>query len=293
MTSWRIIEGDCRQSLATLDAGSVQTCVTSPPYFGLRDYGHPGQIGLERNLLEYVTALRTALRAVHRVLRDDGTLWLNIGDSYDKRKNLIGVPWNVANRLKQDGWLLRSDIIWAKPDAQPESVTDRPASAHEHVFLLTKSSSYLFDWQALGVPFKNTDAQRRREAGIAETHVRSDQAATHKSGNLAKNAAAIYQHGIARPRDVWDVPLREPESDRWRGHGAMMPMRLAHKCITAGSRPGDVVLDPFAGSGTTGLVSLRQGRSFVGCELNPEYADLARDRIRDDAPLTNTIAEAA
>lgn len=362
--TWRIDVGDCRELLAGMDEGSVQTCVTSPPYFGLRDYGtgsweggdedcdhkgaarygsastlradgrsHTGpydgekavkmdaapfrdecgkcgarridrQIGLEPTPDEFVAAMVDVFRRVRRVLRDDGTLWLNLGDSYSrgansgttngppvriqnlpikrgegiKPKDLIGIPWMVAFALRADGWYLRSDIIWHKPNPMPESVTDRPTRAHEFLFLLSKQSRYFYDADAI----REDDSGKPAGNGY-------DRAA-RLSGGLADGNVERWEPGGGRnKRDVWTVTT-QPFAG---AHFATFPPKLIEPCVLAGAAEGDTVLDPFAGAGTTGLVALRHNRSFVGCELNPEYAELARDRIRDDAPLLNTPSEVA
>lgn len=401
--TWQIFEGDCRDILRELPAGMVQTCVTSPPYFGLRDYGHDGQIGLEPTPDEFVAALVDVFREVRRVLRDDGTVWLNLGDSYNayngnrgaaaglnapadgqrnapergltwggaKPKDLLGIPWMVAFALRADGWYLRSDIIWAKPNPMPESVTDRPTKAHEYVFLLSKGPRYFFDADAI------------REPHADDWHAR---ASTWRNGEAKQQQRGDTYHpyGEARPfenppnpagrnrRTVWHVPEdvwgqflawlgSQPEGsivDLWRiatqpfsgVHFATFPTKLVEPCILAGTSPkacgecgapwrrvsktsidehrpparqniyepqvtqnGDgtnargsktwghylktetlgwepscahnddtgrcVVLDPFAGSGTTGVVAGQLGRDFIGCELSPDYAQMARDRI--------------
>jgi site-specific DNA-methyltransferase (adenine-specific) len=261
-----VLLGDCVERMKGLPAGSAQMCVTSPPYFGLRDYGVDGQLGLEQTPEQYVANMVEVFREVRRVLSDDGTLWLNIGDSYSVRstynvanslhttngwkqagashktacyektcgipaKNMLGIPWRLALALQADGWMLRQDIIWRKTCAKPESVKDRFTSSHEHVFLLCKQARYLF--QPL-----------REDSG-------------------------------ANKRDVWNIA---PAS--YKGaHFAVFPPELAENCILAGSRPGDVVLDPFSGSGTTGQVALQHGRRYVGIELNPEYVELTRQRL--------------
>lgn len=311
VTSWSIIEGDCRAAMRTFDVGSVQTCVTSPPYFGLRDYGHDGQIGLEARPDVYVQALVNVFREVRRVLADDGTVWLNLGDSYArepakggsgtpngrnvpkmgytgakpvpdgmKPKDLIGVPWMVAFALRADGWYLRRDVIWAKPNPMPESVTDRPTTAHEYLFLLAKSARYFYDADAI------------REAPAPAT-IADNRVPFSRPSNGNERSAEVG-HPLPTPdagrnkRSVWTVP-----SQPYPGaHFATFPPKLIEPCILAGSREGDTVLDPFAGAGTTGMVALRHGRSFVGCELNPDYVRLARDRIIADAPLFNTGSEA-
>ena len=283
MNSYTIISGDCRTVLNDLDERSVQTCVTSPPYFGLRDYGVDGQIGNESSPEEYVESLVGVFRAVKRVLKDDGTLWLNLGDSYSrgdrgtvvsqkglcssksdkqkyhfesasaklgkhpiiKPKDLIGIPWRVAFALQEDGWYLRQDIIWHKPNPMPESVKDRCTKTHEYIFLLTKSSDYYYDYKAI----------RERALTGDEPNERNK-------------------------RSVWTVRTK-PFLDV---HFATFPEQLIEPCILAGSARGDIVLDPFTGSGTTGLVAFENGRGFLGAEINPEYKKLAERRISLSQP---------
>ena len=303
-----IITGDCRETLKTLPAESVQTCVTSPPYFGLRDYGHAAQIGLEETPEQYVAQLVEVFREVRRVLRDDGTLWLNLGDSYAgngaayddssstlqgskqsarmgakrqvkrgdglKPKDLIGIPWRVAFALQADGWWLRQDIIWAKPNPMPESIKDRCTKAHEYVFLLSKSASYFCDMRAIQEPatskvgphlsFKRRDSKR----GIAQG---SANCGTHRPD---RDDVLYGEDGTRNRRSVWNI-CTKPYAG---AHFATMPPELAALCIRAGSRIGDTVLDPFLGSGTTGEVAESLGRRWVGCELNPEYVEQAKVR---------------
>jgi hypothetical protein len=503
MASWRIIEGDCRDTLATLEAGSVQTCVTSPPYFGLRDYGHDGQIGqLEPTPDEFVAALVGVFREVRRVLRDDGTIWVNLGDSYGPEKQLLGIPWQFAFAMQSDGWVLRSDVVWQKPNPMPESVTDRPTKSHEFIFLFAKGReragrfAHISDedarWLALFVDTEGCIAVKRtREVCGAQVSVagtcrplleraqaivgsgcileRAGQNAPMFYWQVSNKAARdlllrLYPHLIVKKRQaricihiesmtgrsgeppsdrrtvvldrLWEAnkscnsfgdpdiswvpepnvfllskgpryffdadairedgagrldfrqmtsPARLDQGAPWNGgqkeeangrnkrsvwtvatqpfpgaHFATFPPKLIEPCILAGcperacgvcgapweriverdgghpstrgeqswtkgsgtfqrdnrgglsklsgaSRtvgwepscghdapavPG-TVLDPFAGAGTTGMVALRHGRSFVGCELSPEYVELARDRIIGDSPLLNTSAEAA
>lgn len=265
--SGRIFVGDCVQVLKQFEDDRFQTCVTSPPYWGLRDYGISGQIGAEMKVDEYVSAIVGVFREVRRVLAKEGTVWLNLGDSYtsgnrtwretDKKnaaramdyraptpeglkpKDLIGVPWRVAFALQADGWWLRSDVIWHKPNAHPESVKDRPARVHEYVFLLTRSQDYFYDWQAV----------RERATGP--------------------------DGGVRNRRSVWSVNT-EPFAD---AHFATFPTALVTPCVLAGSSPGSEVLDPFFGSGTVGEVCLDLGRRFAGIELNAEYAEIARKRL--------------
>jgi len=286
--------GDCREVLAGLPEGSARTCVTSPPYWGLRDYGHPDQLGAERTPDEYVANLVEVFREVRRVLRPDGTLWLNLGDSYInakgaahgvdpkqgarrfgvrvvdmppppglKRKDLVGMPWRVAFALQADGWWLRSDIIWAKPNAMPESVTDRPTKAHEYVFLLAKSERYFYDADAVKEAAKKGHAGSKFHTGKTAEHQlrRASDKPRKDDGN--RNA-----------RSVWSIATQPSGIE----HFAMMPPELAQRCILAGSARGDTVLDPFSGAGTTGLVAMEHGRRYLGVELNPRYADLSVER---------------
>jgi len=284
--------GDCLESLRGMPDCSVQCCVTSPPYFGLRDYGVDGQIGLETTPDEYVAKLVAVFREVRRVLADDGVCFVNLGDSYAanrtyqvtptkwksleqgqpsrvpdglKPKDLIGIPWRVAFALQADGWWLRQDIIWSKPNPMPESVRDRCTSAHEYLFLLTKKARYFWDAKAMQEP----STGRERWFG--------DCGYSAKSGrNDGSSVDAKPGTGTRNRRSVWAIaPSPYPGA-----HFAVMPPKLVEPCILAGSRPGDVVLDPFAGSGTVGAVALAHGRRFVGCELNPEYLPLIQERLK-------------
>lgn len=270
-----IYVGDNRQSLRRLPEKSVQVVVTSPPYWGLRDYGAEGQIGLEQSPDAYVEELCQVFDEVWRVLKDDGTVWLNLGDSYAsmrdskvtpdslrngdgtkvaqgaanrnpkvlkeaglKHKDLVGIPWRVAFALQARGWYLRSDIIWSKPNPMPESVRDRPTKSHEHIFLLTKNYKYYYDSEAI------------KEEAV---------------------------DGLKNKRDVWPIQTKPFKG----AHFAVYPPELVEPCVLAGSRIGDIVLDPFSGSGTTGVVAINNGRTYIGLELNPDYAHLSVDRIRD------------
>jgi DNA modification methylase len=342
----RCIVGDNRLILPTLEAGSVQTCVTSPPYWGLRDYGtarweggdadcdHTGdqryyteksagaasseafteagpenaerlkkarwreqgtctkcgavkidsQLGLEKTPEEYVANMVQVFREVKRVLRDDGTLWLNLGDSYAtnggahgglKPKNLIGIPWRAAFALQADGWYLRQDIIWSKPNPMPESVTDRCTKAHEYIFLLSKSARYYFDADAIAEPLAEVtlnDARVGRDVsrgGIKDYETAGVQNPSHVRANIFNNLGTTRNK-----RSVWTVTTK-PFSG---AHFATFPPDLIEPCILAGSKLGDTVLDPFGGSGTTGMVAESLGRNWVLIELNPEYEKLSRDR---------------
>jgi DNA modification methylase len=308
--SVRVLEGDCREVLAGLPDASVQCVVTSPPYWGLRDYGVPGQLGLEKTPDEYVAKMVDVFRAVHRVLRDDGTLWLNLGDSYggdrgnktaapdnkhrvlgngspssvvrdfDFRKQLVGIPWRVAFALQADGWFLRSDIIWHKPNPMPESVTDRPTKAHEYLFLLSKSPTYYYDAAAI--------AEESIHAGRVVEYDGDQKNVTARLDPKMRTriASTVTVAATRNRRSVWTVAT-QPYSG---AHFATFPPALIEPCILAGSRKGDTVLDPFFGAGTTGIVADRRGRDCIGIELNPEYAQMARERVRNDNPLFTDVA---
>jgi DNA modification methylase len=415
MSTWRILLGDVRETLASLPDASVQCCVTSPPYWGLRDYGHDGQLGLEPTPDAYVANMVQVFREVKRVLRDDGTCWINLGDSYvanggpgeagmiakgtpsagalsgthhlcDRKpsvlaglpaKNLVGIPWRVAFALQADGWYLRSDIIWSKPNPMPESVTDRPTKAHEYLFLLTKSARYFYDAEAIREPLQESSIERvaygwnTQKLNVSGSLARGETVAT----SMDKMGARFAPESGRNKRSVWHVatqPYAEahfatyPEalitpcilagtseqgqcpacgapwvrvverhgettaevrkaigySDKRGAGGAKVRQNLdyagahgsnAREVVTTGWQPScacvrpivnhtsggailgsasepydpipQTILDPFTGSGTTGAVAVRHQRSFVGCELNPEYLALARKRIGAVAPL--------
>jgi DNA modification methylase len=302
----RLYVGDCREALASMPAESVQCCVTSPPYWGLRDYGVEGQLGLESTPEEYVARMVEVFREVRRVLLPDGVLWLNLGDSYSgtgksgggaqgrrwdvagaasdvgkgtwkppplglKPKDLVGIPWAVAFALRTDGWWLRSDCIWSKPNPMPESVTDRPTKAHEYVFLLTKSESYFYDSDAVREPMV---------AGAnGSTFTRGKTAAAAEQLRPVGNGERVDNPLGRNMRTVWRISTQPYDG----AHFATMPPELARRCILAGSRPVDVVLDLFNGAGTTGMVAMQQGRRYVGAELNEDYARLSVQRWRDEA----------
>ena len=324
MSEARIITGDAVEALTSLDPGSVQCCVTSPPYWGLRDCGIDGQLGLEKTPEDYVAKLVVVFQEVRRVLRDDGTLWLNLGDSYAtgggavgrcpgggdqgdrflrmghintqpnrmpipglKPKDLVGIPWRVAFALQADDWYLRSDIIWAKPNPMPESVTDRPTRAHEYVFLLTKSRYYYYD--AAAIKEKVSGNAHSRGDGVnpkakmpgPNSRVFVDRVPKPRKQNPSFSAAIAGLVEERNKRSVWTIATQPyPEA-----HFATFPTALVEPCVLAGSKVGDTVLDPFAGAGTVGLVASRMARDFIGIELNPEYAAMAERRIYEDAPL--------
>ncbi len=273
--TWRVENGDALATLQGLEPSSIQCCVTSPPYWGLRDYGVDGQLGLEETPEKYVAGMVEVFREVRRVLRDDGTLWLNLGDCFHN-KQLAGIPWRVALALQADGWYLRSDIIWHKTNPIPAGggVTDRFTPAHEYVFLFAKQHNYYFDMDAVLEPLKHPNATITAGFG------------GHKqSGNptYSGNQYDASELNGRRPRDVWTLPVSRLND----AHVAVMPPDLVEPCIKAGTKIGDLVLDPFSGAGTVGVVATRLKRSYVGIELNPEYAAMSRRRIESDAPLFN------
>jgi len=307
----RVIFGDCRDTMRELKAQGVrvQCCVTSPPYFGLRDYGHPGQIGLEKTPAEFVAAMVEVFDGVRELLADDGVLWLNLGDSYAgyhgnknselptsstngwtngynenkrgsarpqdiglKPKDLIGIPWRVAFALQAAGWYLRQDIIWHKPNPMPESVTDRCTKAHEYLFLLTKSERYFFDHVAIQEP-ETMKPQNRLTPRKA-----NPDAKVHGMPEYRQQEGGTGG-GMRNRRSVWSVNT----APYGGAHFATFPPALIEPCILAGSRTGDVVLDPFMGSGTTAQVAQALGRQWIGCELNTEYAPLQQARTAQAA----------
>jgi len=317
MSVQRIIPGDCIEGLRTLPDASVHCCVTSPPYWGLRDYGHDGQIGLEATPEAYVARMVEVFREVRRVLRDDGTCWVNLGDSYCggggyapdapcnqrradgeswgamnafsvregearkkarpgytppglKAKDLVGIPWRVAFALQADGWWLRQDIIWHKPNPMPESVRDRCTKSHEYVFLLAKSERYFYDAEAVSEALSGKPHAPGNKCSTNGGHMRND------FGTDAMQRV-WGASGRRNRRSVWTVTTK-PYSG---AHFAVMPADLVEPCIKAGCPEGGTVLDPFAGSGTTLAVAAELGRSAIGCELNPEYIRLAERRIKD------------
>jgi site-specific DNA-methyltransferase (adenine-specific) len=303
----QILNGDCIEMMKTLPDQSVNCCVTSPPYFGLRDYGHEGQIGLEETPEAFVQKMVEVFREVKRVLRDDGTLWLNIGDSYSnagtrqgdrdggvaigtnehrkvkggymprvpgmKNKDLIGIPWMLAFALRADGWYLRQDIIWHKPNPMPESVTDRCTKAHEYIFMLSKSPRYFFDHEAIkedavGKPHSpgNKNVTQPKEKGARDPGLEPDR--------------VWASDGKRNKRSVWTVTTKPYAG----AHFATFPPELIRPCILAGCPKGGVVLDPFGGSGTTAAVANEENRNAILCELNPDYIPLINERINAVEP---------
>jgi DNA modification methylase len=269
--------GDAAAVAATLEPRSVRTIVTSPPYFGLRDYGEAGQIGAEETLTEYVDRLVGVFRALRDVLTDDGTLWLNLGDSYGSDKNLLMVPARVALALQEDGWTLRSDIIWAKGNPMPEgTATDRPTKAHEYLFLFAKSRTYYYDADAIAEDRATKGTGRLLGTSGAQGY--NAASGKHRDASGGFPATSPFRN----KRSVWTVnPTPFPGS-----HFAVYPPELIRPCILAGSAPGDTVLDPFSGSGTTGMVATQEGRKYVGIDLNRDYLDLSL-RTRFAQPFLN------
>ena len=320
---WQVLCGDVRERLKDLAQQSVQCVVTSPPYWGLRDYGHAGQLGLEATPDAFVAAMVSVFGEVWRVLANDGVCWLNLGDSYAndtkwggssggkhisalhgntgigrgrrdtglKSKDLVGVPWRVAFALQAAGWYLRSDVIWSKPNPMPESVTDRPTKAHEYIFLLTKSARYYYDSDAIREPLCESTLRQAETIYQGKATKEYEAAGVQNPSSVKARIVAKLQQTPARARpssefganrrSVWHIPTQPyPEA-----HFATFPGALVEPCILAGSKPGDLILDPFCGSGTTGAVAIRFQRNFVGIELNPSYVELARKRIGNVAPL--------
>lgn len=266
----KVFFGDCRDSLKQIanDGIKAQMCVTSPPYYGLRDYGVEGQIGLENSPDEYVSAMVQVFRNVRDVLADDGTLWLNIGDTYGKGKQLLGIPWRVALALQDDGWVLRQDIIWHKTNAMPSSVKDRCTSSHEYLFLLAKSEKYFFDHQSIKEPLAaGSDVAYRNE-------LRKNKQYNSKK-DYRKNFPKSFDTTARNRRSVWSIATKPYIG----AHCAPFPTALIEPCVLAGSKLGDIVLDPFFGSGTTGAVAIKHGRKYIGCELNEDYKLIQNERI--------------
>jgi len=307
-----ILYGDCRKTLGAFLPKSAQMCVTSPPYYGLRDYGgEDQQIGLEQTPEDYVQELVNTFRLVRDVLKDDGTLWLNIGDSYYnyrsdgnypkqsvsktkqdlpdktpvrgnkfknlKSKDLIGIPWMLAFALRNDGWFLRQDIIWHKPNPMPESVKDRCTKSHEYIFLLSKSKNYYYDNEAIKEPAQDWGTRDRSKG---KYH--------NKGTGLQPHSGLEKSYPTKNKRSVWSVTNKPYKGS----HFATFPRDLIVPCIKAGSKKGDVILDPFMGSGTTAMVSKELGRFYLGCELHEDYGNLINKRLGLYASLgTGGIAD--
>ncbi len=322
----KILVGDALDRLREIPDGSIQTCVTSPPYWGLRDYGDDDQLGLEATPTEFVEKLCEVFDQVWRVLADDGTLWVNLGDSYAgaslsrasnngragygkpregtfsrlgdglKSKELVGIPWRFAFAMQDRGWYLRQDIIWAKPNPMPESVTDRCTKAHEYIFLLTKNPRYYFDSEAIREPLAESSLSRLAQDIDGQTGSARANGGTKTNGNMkavgprfggnkygdsddpkhATKSGNVYEpNGKRNKRSVWNVAVASFKD----AHFAVYPPALIEPCVKAGSAEGGTVLDPFSGSGTTGEVALKLGRNYVGCELNPHYAQLSEHRL--------------
>ena len=308
----QILQGDCIDSLKKLEDQSINTCITSPPYWGLRDYnGEEKQLGLEDTPEEFVENLVKVFREVKRVLRDDGTVWLNLGDSYAgnnsrasnngragygavregvftktgkglKAKDLVGIPWRVALALQQDGWYLRQDIIWHKPNPMPESVRDRCTKAHEYIFLLSKQAKYYFDNEAIkedSIYAPNKTHEKEREKGYYKGKWANPEKGSRHDGSFK----AIRDK--KNKRSVWKVATKGYKE----AHFATYPTALIEPCVLAGCPKDGVVLDPFAGSGTTGIVASNHGRNSVLLELNEEYIEIAKKRIYDAVGMYTTI----
>ena len=323
----KIYQGDSLATMKTWPDAFVQTCVTSPPYFGLRDYGHEGQVGQERTPEAFVSKLVEIFSEVKRILRPDGTLWLNLGDSYNnyagnrgagngisknthqamqqkprgyglsvknlKNKDLIGIPWMTAFALRSDGWYLRDEIIWAKPNPMPSSIKDRCTRAHEHIFMFSRSPRYHYDHKAIRTPLKATSIAQNLDAQAGSNRPESKAngamkavcfGGTKKSGEGAESYTGRTKTGNtwdpgtdpgATKRSVWTVTTRPFKG----AHFATFPADLIEPCVLAGAPRGSIVLDPFMGAGTTGMVAARHGRRYLGCELNPAYVKMADDRI--------------
>lgn len=265
--------GDCVDHLRQMPDQSVHCCVTSPPYFGLRDYGMDGQIGLEDSPDAFVARLVEVFREVRRVLRDDGTLWLNLGDSYAKDKNRLMIPARVALALQVDGWVLRDEIVWHKPRTTPAPVKDRTVAAHELIYLLVKQSRYHFDYLAIEEPAKYAGDTRQKSKVFRR--LTDSRANTKNSGQHFDESRVFTVRETRRKRSVWSVS----PSPYKNAHFATFPPDLIEPCVLAGCPAGGTVLDPFFGAGTTGLVAQKHGRMCIGIELNPKYADLARSRL--------------
>ena len=304
-----ILFGDCRKTLCAFLPQSARTCVTSPPYYGLRDYGgEDNQIGQEQTPEEYIEQMVQVFREVRNVLTDDGTLWVNIGDSYYnyrpgskayvkqtvsktnpdlpeyspkrstkldglKEKDLIGIPWMFAFAMRADGWYLRQDIIWHKPNPMPESVRDRCTKSHEYIFLFSKNKKYHYDNEAIKEPAKDWGTRDRTNG---KYH--------NKGTGLQPHSGLTKSYAKKNKRSVWSVTKKPYKG----AHFAVFPPELIEPCILAGSEKGDTILDPFMGSGTTAMVAKKLNRHYIGCELHENYGNLIEERI---SPYTNTLEQ--
>jgi len=290
-----LVCNDTLTELRTWPDNTFNCCVTSPPYWGLRDYGVDGQLGLEKTPEEYVHNLTEVFREVKRVLRTDGTLWINLGDTYAanrsyqvtdnkhidvgntqamhasdiglKPKDLCGIPWRVAFALQADGWWLRSDIIWSKPNPMPESVTDRPTRSHEYIFLLTKSAKYWYDTEAIKEESKYPEDDRKARSNVTDKRMPTEQIAGVRPGSQT--------YPLRNKRSVWNVATAPFKG----AHFATFPPKLIEPCILAGCPVGGIVIDPFGGSMTVGMVCKKHDRDFVGIDLNPKYVQMGEERI--------------
>ena len=329
-----ICHGDCREILKTIESGTINCCITSPPYYGLRDYGVDGQIGLEETPEQYIDQLAGVFDEIKRVLRDDGTLWLNIGDSYAgnglrggaaypenakkwkqgtntgtlalktavkfksneiKPKDMIGIPWMLAFELRRRGWYLRQDIIWAKPNPMPESVTDRCTKSHEYIFLLSKSPHYYFDAEAIAEPVADSTTRRlardieNQNGSVAYGRTNGNMKAVlpryggkkyteNPESFFRTKSGNIYEYRAKRnKRDVWTVSTKPYKG----AHFATFPEDLIEPCVLSGCPSDGTVIDPFAGTSTTGVVCKRFGREFVGIEINKEYCIMGAERMQN------------
>ena len=317
---WKLLHGDAREMLLTLPSDSVDCCITSPPYYALRDYGYDGQIGLESTPEEFIEKLVSVFREVRRVLKPSGTCWINIADSYwgsgsrgfdftklftenptiqsksrgtydntnmpqlnghvgvYKGKDLIGIPWMLAFSLRADGWYLRQDIIWAKPNPMPESVTDRCTKSHEYIFLLSKSPKYFYDYEAIKTDANPAYASRYKYAffGSEEKH-----GAGRPNGAINTEGLKVSD-GKANKRSVWFVSASAGYTDHDGAHYATYNPELIEPCVLAGCPAGGVVIDPFNGTGTTGVVALKHGRKYIGIDMSKDYIDMSRRRLEQE-----------
>tara|TARA_B100000575_G_C23103134_1_gene636539 strand:+ start:805 stop:1698 length:894 start_codon:yes stop_codon:yes gene_type:complete len=269
--------GDCLDSLKKLEDQSINTCITSPPYFALRDYGVEGQLGLEETPKEFIDNLVNVFKEVKRVLRDDGTVWLNIGDSYGNEKHLLGIPWRVAFAMQDDDWILRQDIIWNKPNPMPESVKDRCTKAHEYIFLFSKSKKYYFDNEV--IKEESVTVNSKGEIGKPNSAKNVGKSVEGIDGfDVRSGFKDMGAYEKKNKRSVWTVATK-PFTE---AHFATFPKELILPCVLAGCPEGGTVLDPFAGSGTTGIVANHKNRNAILLELSEDYINIAVKRIRKE-----------